>query len=83
MISYVNHYYHPFKESYFGIFLRDQTSPENITGFSIENVNLYYQPVQEPVIAIAFFILKMVLVIIGEFINIKVLIMTKKGKWSR
>ena len=78
MLPKSQHLYHPFKDSYFGIFLKDHTSPENTTGFVVDNIDLYYQPVQDPVIGIIFFFLKLSLVIIGEFINIKVLIMMKK-----
>ena len=78
MLSNSQHYYHPFKEPYFGFLLKDHTSPENTTGFIVDNIDLYYQPVQEPVIAIIFFFLRMILVIIGEFIHIKVFIILKK-----
>ena len=78
MLSKVQIFYHPFNDSSFGFLLEDQAFPNNATGFVVNNINLYYQPVLNPVIAIVFFVLKVVFVIIGELISIKLLIKLKK-----
>ena len=78
MLSKHQYFHHPFKNSSFGFLLEDNTSPANISGFVVENIDLYYQPVPNPVIALIFFFLKLSLLIIGELINAKVFVMMKK-----
>ena len=66
MVFNAENLYHPFELSSFGILIRNQK------GQIIEDVNLFHQPVQTPIIAIIFFILKVLILIVGEFLLFKV-----------
>ena len=72
--------YHPFKESAFGFFHRDAVDDCPMVGEIIENVNLYHQPVEEPLIATVFLLIKLCLVIAGEYLFFKVFQLMKKEK---
>ena len=82
MISFENNVYHPFTKSSLG-FLHIENSWKNNgfeeeVGFQIHDVNLYYQPVQDPKIGFAFFTLRTVMVGLGEYIHVKVFNLMKK-----
>ena len=78
MLPFREYLYHPFTDSSFGILLKNQSFPASITGFQVTDVDLYYQPLQDPVIAIVFFVLRLFIVIAGEFVHVKVFILMKK-----
>ena len=78
MSSTREHLYNPFNESSFGVFFADQTSSDNANGFIVEKIDLYYQPVVSPEIAITFFLLRLPLVLMGEFLYSKVFELMKK-----
>ena len=65
--------YHPYTRSFLGIVLKANSSPENIWSDHIEDVNLYFQPLPHPTIAAMGFVLKLLLVVLGEFVYIKIL----------
>ena len=72
------HLYHPFPGSYLGFWVNDEPSRESSIGYILEDIDLYYQPVHQPILASVFFIIKIILVIIGLVVNIKVWIMVDK-----
>ena len=65
-------------ESYLGIFIPIEYFNGNATGYVLENVDLYYQPVEDPVIGIVFITIRATLLILAEFIHIKLFQMVKK-----
>jgi hypothetical protein len=71
-------YYHPFEESSISICLEDGTKPINTTGCLVEDIDLYYQPLEKPWIATLFAFARILIVIIGEIVNIKAWKMIKK-----
>ena len=46
----------------------------------LQDINLYHQPLQNPRIAITFFVIKLILLIIGEYLQFKVYRLMKKEK---
>ena len=70
--------YHPFTDSYFGIFLKDLVDQDNVIGLVIEDINLHYQPVQKPLVALIFLAIKIFLLVIIEWLQIKVYKLMKK-----
>ena len=78
MTSY--HFYHSFKNSSLAILRESLTDTENITGIVLKDIDLYYQPLESPLVSITFFVLKLISVLIGEGIGIKVLATIKKEK---
>ena len=78
MLLSKNHLNHPFVASYLGMFTNDDFSSENNSAGVLEDTNLYYQPLQEPEVAIVFFIIKSLLIILGEYLHYKVLVLIKE-----
>ena len=72
--------YHPFNESEFGIFHTDAVDESLMIGEILENINLYHQPVEDPLIATIFLLIKLCLVIAGEYLFFKVFELMKKEK---
>ena len=72
--------YHPFTNSSLGIFLKEILAEDRFLGEAILDINLYYQPVQEPMIAFIFLCIKILLLFIGEYLYIKVYQLMKKEK---
>ena len=82
MILYEKTFFHPFTKSSFG-FLHVEKNWENngseeYTGSQIQDINLFYQPVQDPMIGLAFFAVRTLIVFLGEYIHIKVFNLMKK-----
>ena len=72
------HFYHPFKHSVLEI-SSNSHGFQNSSSFDIlEDINLYHQPVEEPITAIIFFIVRCIFTIIAELCNYRVLNMMKK-----
>ena len=72
------HFYHPFKNSYFGFFSENKTYlTNNVTGYVVKNIDLYYQPLENPLVAVSFSSLKWFFILIGELINIKLLMLIR------
>ena len=72
--------YHPFADSYISVFLKESVDSEGVVGQVIKDVNLYYQPVQVPLVAFIFLAIKLFLLVIAEFLQIKVFQLMKKEK---
>ena len=72
------HFYRPFKNSSI-VFLVDTllTSNEDLV-LEIDDIDMYHQPVQHPVVALLFFCVKLIVIIIGEFVNARLLKNLKK-----
>ena len=70
--------YHPFTESYISVFLKDSIDSDGVVGQVINDVNLYYQPVQVPLVAFIFLTIKLFLLAFAEFLQIKVFQLMKK-----
>ena len=73
-----NHLYHPFPSTSFGAFLPEVSWSKNHSGCAIDDIDLYYQPVQNPTIALVFFLIRVPLVILGEFFYVKQLALIKR-----
>ena len=72
--------YHPFRDSLLGFFENENIASGNGTGFALEDISLYYQPVPDPRIATLFSFIWLALFFVGEYLYIKVLIMIRKEK---
>ena len=77
MASTGYYYYHPFENVSLGFLIENQLSSDK-NGFEIDDIDLYYQPVEHPAIGIVFLTLKLILFIIGAMVNVKVLVLLKK-----
>ena len=75
---YSNNLYHPFSKSSFGLLLKNVVSDDNLIGNVINDINLYYQPVQTPFIAIFFIALKLMILVAGGYLHVKVFRLMKK-----
>ena len=69
--------YHPFSDSQLGIYISEKFTDEIASRFVLENVDLYYQPVQDPEIGIAFFFSRLIFIVAGLFVQGKVFAMVK------
>ena len=82
MKSFEQNLYHPFTKSSLGFLQNERTLGGNVSeeenGFQIDNIDLYYQPVQEPTVGLAFFILRTCMVVMGEYIHVKVFKLMKE-----
>jgi len=74
------YFYHPFENTSFGVQISDNSfwGHDDKGTNIIDEVNLYYQPVQNPVVGILFFLIRLPLVILGVSLNLKVLDLIKK-----
>ena len=72
--------YHPFRDSVLGILSKQTVASENLTGLVLEDINLYHQPVVKPIIASVFACIMIQLVILAEYLNIKILKMLKRDQ---
>ena len=70
--------YHPFTNLSFGVYLNNLVDDDSAVGGIIEDINLYYQPVQNPLIAVVFLAIKLVLLVIAEYLQVKVYKLMKK-----
>ena len=75
MATKSNIFYHPFENSSFGVFLSGELAAG---GFMLDDIDLYHQPVQDPLIATIFFIIRFMIIILGLYLHIKILALIKK-----
>ena len=76
------HFYHPFTKSSIGILLVNSTDhvlKETPSVILFDDVDLYYQPLEHPIIAVVLFFIKLFFITIGIILCSKVLIMVKKN----
>ena len=77
----LHNFYHPFQNLYLGILLKNESSPADFVDVETFNdIDLYYQPLEKPSIVITFFVLKLLVICVGEGISIKLLASMKKEK---
>ena len=72
-------FYHPFKNSLLGILPEEIIAAENATGYIIEDINLYHQPVLDPILATIFSLIWIIPVVLGEYLHYKILKSLQKG----
>ena len=77
MTSTRQYLYKRFEEESFLFLLSSNSSKIEHNVFNITDIDLYYHPVQTITIGSTFFLLRMPLVIAGEYVNLKVLRMLK------
>ena len=69
-----NHYYNPFMDSFLGIWFPTNSGDRNFeSGMILKEIDLYFQPVPDPITATIFLVIMTTLVCIGSYITIKVL----------
>ena len=76
MIS--KHSHRPFSNTSFHVFTKTSLSNHNLQGTLIDDIYLYYQPLVEPTTALAFFVSKSSIILVGELIGVKLLMNLKK-----
>ena len=75
-------FYHPFTKTSIGMLFTNRSDNvliEKLSFAVLEDVQLYYQPLEHPIIAILLFFIKLFFITIGIFLCSKVLIMVKKN----
>ena len=78
MLRNRSHGYHPFQESFLGFSIPHGILSRGGTGLIIDEIDLYYQPLEHPAVVAFFFAIKAIIVLIGEIICMKVLNSMKK-----
>ena len=74
-----NNLYNPFEASFLGIFVTNNLNDTKVkTGIILEDIDLYFQPVPEPVTASVFLVVNIIFIAIGSYITFKVLAMIRK-----
>ena len=74
----MKHFYHPFERSSLG-FLSGSDPTQNESSLNIiEDIDLYQQPVEEPKIAVLFFVIRSIISILAEICNYRVLYVLKR-----
>ena len=72
------HGYNPFKGHFLGFLSPGSNESNKMRGFILEDIDLYHQPVEGPNIASLFFLLKLAIVVIGLYVNNRVLKVMKR-----
>ena len=70
--------YHPYIQSSLGISLSEDLTAENSTSLLLEDIDLYYQPIEHPAIAIIQFLIRFLYLCLGEYFQLKLLKMVRK-----
>ena len=78
MLPKLDNFYHPYTKPTLGFYDYDEWATENQTFLILEEIDLYYQPVEEPIPGMIFLFLNILLTILGEIIQIKLFQMVKK-----
>ena len=74
------HFYNPFKSPALWFFLNDPNNKYSNDSMSyvMDDVDLYYQPLEPQWIAIFFFFVRLTIIVFGQFIGTKVVILMKR-----
>ena len=72
MSLYPSHVYHPFEHTSFGFLVQNSSFPHDSSGFNVDGINLYYQPLPPPLTAFLFLLVRTLVVVIGEIVHINV-----------
>ena len=78
MIPTLKNFHHPFETSDFGFSIENYAPSDNTSVFLVDDIDLYHQPVPDPKLGIIFFMIRTTIIIIGEFIQFKVLKLVEK-----
>ena len=78
MLSTRKNYYHPFTDSFLGAFAQSNSMITNDTSMILEDIDLYFQPVPRPIVAGIFCGVLVIILILGLFLDLKILRMLKK-----
>ena len=79
MSQHLNYLYHPFPNSSFGYLFAHEIDMANVTkGEIVDEIDLYYQPLEKPSIVLTFFFVKSLIICVGEAIGIKLIESLKK-----
>ena len=73
MLPAKQYLFHPFEDSLLGIFQTELLSAKNITGFVLEDIDLYYQPLVGPEVATTVTCLQIPFLFHGIYIHLKLL----------
>ena len=73
-----NNLFNPYSKSDLGFFITEQHSEPNETQISIEDINLYYQPVENPILGIVFLLFGTITGILGEIVHFRLYKMVTK-----
>ena len=73
-----HNFYHPLKNTSIRVTIEENTITKHQNGLTIDEIDLYYQPVQNPTIGITFFLIRLPILILGILLNIKVLSLIKR-----
>ena len=65
--------YNPFLGDTIGLFDQSSSASQHWYGETMTDVDLYYQPLQTPTLAVVYLILKSIIIIAGEYIHIRIL----------
>ena len=73
MLPNKRHFYHPYSGEYFGFYSVNGNDEErHLNGFVLEDIDLYYQPLPDPIVASLFWVIRLILAMIGWVIYVKV-----------
>ena len=75
------HLYHPFTHSSLGFSYAQDLPHKNHTSLILDDIDLYYQPLEHPAFAITQLLLRLIYTILGEFVQFKLFNMVKKEKF--
>ena len=79
MISDRNLFHPPYTKSYLGFFIDTKMSSEQVAQpVTFEDIDIDYQPLQSPFVITGFLFIRMIVVILAEFIQFKVYFLIKK-----
>ena len=78
MKTSTSHLYNPFLNSYLGSFVEDGENQGNKTRLILEQINLYHQPVPDPMIAGIFCGIFFLMYLLAVYLHLKVWAMLKK-----
>ena len=73
-------FYHPFRDPVLGFFIGGESSSTNVSEFTIKDVDMYYQPLEHPIVAGLVFLLKLLVISIGQVVTMKVFKVAKSEK---
>ena len=78
MFNKRSHFFQPFINSFIPFIITNESNPKNLTISMLREVDLDYQPLEEPSTATLFAFLRVFVVIIGLLIHVKALKMVNK-----
>ena len=71
-------FYHPYVESYLALSTYDEQRNGNDTNYVLKDIDLYYQPVEDPFTGIVILVIGIISVVFGELIQFRLFSMVKR-----